>query len=564
MKNRVMTKRIAAVTLCAAMTASMAMGCGNSESTVSTSDDSETVTDASDAEEATQEGAEEAEEAEEVEAAEEAEEVPDLGQLTAITIGTAPAIDLEEEFYPALDAITQERWGFTIRFDFVSWGETSSTYQTKVTTGDYDLYTVGPWGNYTTFASQNAFYDLSTIIDQVPDLVEKYGGQEQFDQIKINDKLCYIPQYQGKEGVSPNGITYRTDVLEDWGISAITDMDSLDTYLKTATEKDGKAQIYNKEVAAFVYQILADYIPTNLIGISEYPVCTTSEDPYTAIFSYETPEYLEAITTVADWYESGVIDSDIQNTTQQASDLMISGVTSCEATNHLQNSRSAIVQATMSGINGESDTDGSNPEGVDIDFWAYPQNYYVSNMGNDTGLAINSKCSEEVAVALLKFIEAVHTEKDLFDLFQYGIEGVTYDSFPTDDTVSFGNIETDNQIYRKMGLGFSDTALARSAEAKYSEVDDKIGAIVDDCVSEAQYNPLNGFIFDKSNVENEILAVTDAMAQTSGVRCGIIPSGMTVEEAVDDMCEQLKAAGIETIIEELQTQIDEYVVANGK
>ena len=69
-------------------------------------------------------------------------------------------------------------------------------------------------------------------------------------------------------------------------------------------------------------------------------------------------------------------------------------------------------------------------------------------------------------------------------------------------------------------------------------------------------SPLFGFSFDTTNVANEVSAVTNVVNQYyAGLCCGELDP----DEYLPKFREDLKAAGIESIIEEAQGQVDTWL-----
>jgi len=79
--------------------------------------------------------------------------------------------------------------------------------------------------------------------------------------------------------------------------------------------------------------------------------------------------------------------------------------------------------------------------------------------------------------------------------------------------------------------------------------------------NEAKRFPLLGFVFDDSNVKNEIAQLTSVIAEYKLVGTGAMAN---VSKLIDERNAKLKAAGIEKVQAELQKQIDEWWAQNKK
>ena len=88
----------------------------------------------------------------------------------------------------------------------------------------------------------------------------------------------------------------------------------------------------------------------------------------------------------------------------------------------------------------------------------------------------------------------------------------------------------------------------------------------DDYIENATYksenyviSPAAGFIFDATNVQSELTNLqTEIIASIYPIKVGMVP----YEENIDAAIEKLKAAGLDTYLEEYRTQFAAYLEAN--
>ena len=72
----------------------------------------------------------------------------------------------------------------------------------------------------------------------------------------------------------------------------------------------------------------------------------------------------------------------------------------------------------------------------------------------------------------------------------------------------------------------------------------------------AQESPLYGFIYDTTNVKNEITAITNV---TDKYKAIIENGDADPSTTLPQFNEELKSAGIDNIIEDMQKQVDEWL-----
>lgn len=556
-------KKLLALLLASAM-AMCAAGCGNdsSEQGGSSNSDTSQSLNGSQAEE-------EADNLESVESAGGEAQVKDLGTLTIINMGSKPeSFDMDTDYYPILDSLT-EKWGFKARITYVSWGEEQTTLQTKVAGGDYHAVSIGPWSNYTQLAQAGYFKDLTPFLDEVPDLCAAYGGKEELLKLSIDGRgLCYIPQRAGSNNA--HGFWYRTDLCEEMDVEPITDVESLNAYLYAAKEKFGRPMIYSPSV---VWYLEGMYDDLSGIGTGVGMITSLQSDPYTPVLTYDLDGYKKAMEQAVQWYNDGIVSPDVMNSNAlpDVGNELMAGTLPCHYANHLASGKVNFIpqaMAQLNAVNGQEDTEAANPNGIEFGFMPYlteTAKIYEANNGNTTGWAINAKCTDEETIALLKFAEAAHADVDFFDSYQYGKQGTNYDSFIDENGgryISYGDLDAGNRMYRKLATGLTDEVLMRTEKMKYAELEqffiDQEAALSERVVA----NPLNGFVFDPTNVENQIMAVGEASSNFASYEAGII-GNKTVDEAIEEMKEAAYDNGLQDILDEVSRQLQEYKEKNG-
>ena len=152
----------------------------------------------------------------------------------------------------------------------------------------------------------------------------------------------------------------------------------------------------------------------------------------------------------------------------------------------------------------------------------------------------------------MKFIELVNTNKELYNLFCFGIEGKHYKK---DDA---GHVIADpNSGYFQNN---SDWMFGNQFNAYIlSGNEDNIWEETKKLNDEAVEYPLSGFTFDNSNVTAEMTAIDTVNSQFSVLNKG----AQNPDEYFEDFKERQKEAGVDKVLAEYQRQIDEFL-ANKK
>lgn len=182
--------------------------------------------------------------------------------------------------------------------------------------------------------------------------------------------------------------------------------------------------------------------------------------------------------------------------------------------------------------------------------------YYSTNQSSiSTMLNVIPSWSKEPKKAL-EFLNLAFTDKEISETLLYGLAGREY-------TVENGTYNTteqfNEQIYVHSSLG--NLAVCSPMEP-YA---DKQCDFVQIDVKEVEEFPLKGFIFKSDNVEEQIAAVMDVWGDGNKLDALFafdkygIAGYSSWDEYYEKFNSDLKKAGIDDIVEEMNRQIDEYL-----
>ena len=149
----------------------------------------------------------------------------------------------------------------------------------------------------------------------------------------------------------------------------------------------------------------------------------------------------------------------------------------------------------------------------------------------------------------VKFIELINTNKELYNLICFGVEGVHYTLDSEGKVVenkesgyyqSAGDWKFGNQFNALVRSGQPDTVWDETREFNASMIE----------------NPLSSFVFDNTKVATQIASCQTVIDQYNAV---IVHGAQDPDEYWDELKAALKAAGSEDIIAEMQKQVDVYM-----
>ncbi|WP_342562206.1 extracellular solute-binding protein [Paenibacillus sp. FSL R7-0345] len=470
----------------------------------------------------------------------------EIVELKAITMGNEPKSGLDT-FYKELDALTEKDLGIRVRFDYIPWGDEKNQISRAIAAKEYDLYVGGAWSDFANFATKNAFADLTPLLEETPDLVEHYKGS--LDRVKIDGKVFGIPQYN-KPGGGGEGMLYREDLRQKWGLPEISSLETAEQYLYKAKEeypstpmlndKRFGTNIYSQLIASKYYTVAADY------AVAAY------DDPYKIISIYDTPEYKEAVAKAKQWYDDGIVDHDVLaaqgNATAETLELMKVDQKPLEFNNHFgavsNNYINQLKEALPDSTYGWYDflMDNNAPA-------------FLPRMSPSTITMISVGANSQYALQALKLIEKAHTDPTYYNLLAYGVEGENY-NLDGEGFINYEGIPTDNIKPAWTGLADGYMALQVKYPGEWKSIYDELQAEGIKRSEAGGTDPYEGFSFDTSSLATELSNLETVKTQYIQP----LSVGMTNDIGGDlaKVQKQLKDAGFDAYLAELQKQVDAF------
>ncbi len=173
---------------------------------------------------------------------------------------------------------------------------------------------------------------------------------------------------------------------------------------------------------------------------------------------------------------------------------------------------------------------------------------------------MNAICATTVdPTASMKVLEMFNTNKDVYRLMCFGIEGVHYEYLDKElDVIQLPEGKTDAEIGYSPNTDwmFGNQFLApyRTVETAKLNAWEQTRRLNNSAVPHITL----GFTFDRKPVENEIAQVQAVSAEF----CEPVYAGWVEFEGNYETCvEKVKAAGIDAIIAEGQRQVDEWMAS---
>ena len=270
------------------------------------------------------------------------------------------------------------------------------------------------------------------------------------------------------------------------------------------------------------------------------------DNTFTVIDGVASEHYKLYAKTMADWYKEGYIRSDIMSVDTSTLTLPKNG--EITDTTYVFSCDPYLTEADQDAATADA--------GMDMTYLPIEENASLI-LGGDTSYAI-PYCADEPERAMM-VLNAIYTQPDLYNTLIYGIEGEDYtknaDGTITTSYVGASPTADDSYGIQRWIIGSCKNALINNG------TDPNYYADLEALEATAQVNPFLNFTFDRTNVEGICASILNVYYEY-GPQLDNGVAGDNWEELYNSYMSARKDAGIEELIAEFQSQLNEYIKAN--
>lgn len=373
--------------------------------------------------------------------------------------------------------------------------------------------------------SKGYLQDLSGVIDKyLPDWHENMDPTA-FEAYHFGDGIYGIPIGNKPTAGVFNTVCVREDIMEAIGMTDISTLEDLTEYVTKAKEQFGLYATYDLASSAYIIRGTSDRNLTELTN-----GLWIDQDTHELVNFAESTEFETAVKLYNDWYKAGLIPKDILTNT---------------VTIPFQANMSAFMRGTCGTtlIENEPGLKTVVPEAKTKEYYISPDKPIYKATYESTAFQVPVTSEKADRVAL--FVNLLQKNSELADLFAYGVEGTDYEL--QDGKVS--KISTEELFYEWMiyNVNISTPTTAYT---------DEFMDIYKDWDNGALPSVTFGFTIDYTNVKTEKAQIDSvwtelAMPMLAGLK--------DYDSNIDELKKELKAAGWDTFVAEIQRQLDEFL-----
>ena len=433
--------------------------------------------------------------------------------------------------------IVEKEIGARIDMKFINMGDFDEKMRLKMAAGeDFDLCFTGYLNVYYKAAQMGGLAPLDELLELTPALVEA-TPQFYWDAATVDGHIYAVPNQQIVAAQKAAFIPKRLAEKYNLDTESITEYSQLEPFMKAVYENEEGIWPWRNRNAYF--KVGTDFEEIISIGIAVERSAGKDGKPVEVVFTDNHPGMLEGMRIRHEWYKKGYIRPDVLSVTDDNADYQ-AGKYAMDIQTYKPG-----VETNIKAVLGE--------EVVACKNVGTP--YISMNAGQSTMIGIGRNCKNKEKA--MKFIELVNTNKELYNLICFGIEGVHYDLNDEGFVVARADSNYKPEADWKFGNQFN--ALVR--EGASADVWEQTKKMNDDALALGNVSPILGFVLDRTNIEAELSSLTSIRKQYA---TAYFVGAKSVEDGYDEYIKRMEKAGLQTVIDETQRQIDEYLAKKNK
>lgn len=411
--------------------------------------------------------------------------------------------------------------------DFTVYAEKMNMYMAS--DSKFDLCFTGYTNSFGPAVQRGGLLELDELLKTTPKLREAVPDYY-WKVATVNGKIYAVPNQQILG--APQCIIVKKEMADKYNfdVNGITKLEDVEPLLQKV--RDFEKDLYpirTKEGLPFNLNYSSKFAYGLVPGVN----VVESESDVEIVSYYESDDYYDGAKKLYDWFKKGYIRNDNASVMDDTAEY---------------NSGKYAVWVTSYKPGIEADTKAAL--GFDVYTAIISKPYVNVGGGRDTmiGIGKNSK-NPELAI---KLIEQMNTNKELYNLISFGIEGKHYKKIDDVHIRYVNNSGYAPKAAWKFGNQFNALLLEGQADDVWEETK-KLN-------DSAYKSALIGYTADTALIRTEITQVESVIGEYSIITKG----SKNPDTYYNDFKLKLKDAGNDKIVEEINRQVKEFLQSQNK
>jgi putative aldouronate transport system substrate-binding protein len=427
-----------------------------------------------------------------------------------------------------------EKINATIELKPIDWGAYNDKTNLMFTSNEkIDLMFTASYLNYNANVTKGQFLQLDKLLDKYGQGIKDTLGPDWIKGSQVNGHSYGMPTL--KEFAGAAGFLFRKDLVDKYHINldSIKTLADLTPIFQTIKDHEPGVTPLIQSGGLNVPDLIAGYTLDRLgdgIGVID-----PAKSDLKVVDLLETKQYTDPVKQMRKWYEAGFINKDAATVkVDQLYSIMKAG------------KGFAYAEAMKPG----KDAEMSTQLGVDLvqKYITIPQ----TTTGEATGAMLAISRTNGDQERAMMFLNLLYTDKKLLNMLDFGIEGKHYAKNANDVLVYPNGVTAQTSGFNPgtawmFGNQLNTYMWSNEDPQKWT----KYKAFNDSSTK----SPALGFVWDPSNVKNEVSAANNVQQEFEG---SISTGTIDPDKYITQYIAKLKASGLDKIIAEKQKQLDAW------
>lgn len=390
--------------------------------------------------------------------------------------------------------------------------------------------------NITTFVNSGYVLDLSDYLDNMPNSLQ-WVGRDDIACCNLDGYIWGVTTM--RERCNPQGIEMRLDILNELGI----DPESIKTW-------DDITDVFAKVKEAYPDMVILSGAQTEGIGNAtdmaltcdplndELGVLENYGEELSVVNEFETEYWTSLMKQVREWYNAGYISKDMATNSDSGAILMAAGNLFAFPDNYKPNT--AAEKKSQTGY----------------DLYCVHLTEPMRHTTSVSGLGYAVSGVTEHPDRAVEVLDWLFGNSEVNDLMNFGVEGQDWVE-NEEGTASFPEGKDASSVGYHLDWGW---AIPNQFVGHLWEGNDlDLYQQYEDFKNSAKISKAYGFVFDSSSVEDEEIACKAVLDEYIPA---ITTGSLDPDTAIAEMNKKLYDAGLQTIMDEKQKQLDAWASEN--
>ena len=435
--------------------------------------------------------------------------------------------DLDEVIAKANELVA-DKIGAKMEFIYIDVGAYTEKMNMKLASNEeFDICFTSGWLNpYEKAVKNGSYYPMKKLIDEncpeLWDTMEDYW----WEAATYDDDIYGVPNQQIVSTIPAMTMNKKWAEKYNLDVDSIKTIDDIEPFLQQI--HDNEPDVYPVRPAGLGYKTKYESI------ISCIRLDGSNENEYKAVFEWDDPNYMRSIEKMRDWFKKGYIRQDIASVIDDNNDFK---------------GNKYVITATgwKPGFEASQAAQlGGEHIAILLD------DHVTVNKGSCLATMWAISANTKYPAESIKLINEFETNKELYNLLCYGIEGKHYEWIDSEHVRQ--NKDSGYFMNQAWAFGNQFNAYIREGE------DTNVWVETKKINAEAVPARLMEFEFDNSNVQMEISQCETVQSEFKNIFNG--SADYTTQ--FPEYKERMMKAGAQNILNEVQRQLDQFAKTQKK